>query len=97
MIRDQPFGPVFGNDGNAVAGFHAQCAQSAGQLGDLDRHLGPAQRLPAAFLFAPQKRFVAKSRHLAKQHRHDIGPIIGMFCCLLPHLLIDPISGFGFG
>ena len=73
-IRDQPFGTVFGDDDDTVAGAEAEALEAGGQPADVVGDLAPAERPIAAVALGPDERPIAEALGLGEEHGDQIGP-----------------------
>ncbi len=72
-IGDAEFGTVLTHQHDRVAGLQSLRLERGGKSRHLQRHLGPAERLPAASRLAPQEGEVAHFLCAGKEHGHQIG------------------------
>ncbi len=72
-IGDQPFRPVLGDEGDAVAAPDPERAQAARQRAHLTRRLAPGERPVASRALGPEEGLVALPRRLVEQHRRQAG------------------------
>jgi len=70
-IGDHPFRPIFGDQGDPIAGLEAERDQAARQSADSIRRVNPAQRLVLPVALDPEKRPLGPLSRDLKKHRRQ--------------------------